>query len=97
MKDKILSFNEVDNINRNLRMIEGSLGHEVPRKYLATTDLSKKILSFNEVETIACNIRLLEGSADTRPRNFMYYIMNGFYWFIALLFLLYTINYIITY
>ena len=59
MKDKIMSFQELDNYRRNLNMLEIRLGNEVPQYLLNGNDMSKKIMSLTEIDTMARNIEMI--------------------------------------
>ena len=60
MKDKIMSFHEMDIYSRNLQMLEARLGHEVPRYMLNSDDMCKEIMSLVEIDTMARNIQSME-------------------------------------
>ena len=83
MKDKIMSFVEIDTYNRNLRMLEGRLGYKVPIHLLNTDDMCKEIMSFSEIDTTARNIELITGVKKYPPVGSIgYYIckaIEGFY------------------
>ena len=59
MKNNIMSFTEIDTLNRNINMIESRLGYEIPKYMMDADDLSKDILSLSEVDTYARNIEMM--------------------------------------
>ena len=60
MKDKIMSFQELDNYRRNLNSLELRVGYKVPGYVINNDELSDKILNINEIDTLARNIESIE-------------------------------------
>jgi len=82
MKDKIYSYDELDNIRRNLNSINLVMGHEVPRYLLNEDELSGKILSLQELDTMRMNLESIErqmGTYEPRPKHPICWLIDGFY------------------
>lgn len=95
MKDKIMSFIEIDTYNRNLRMLEGRLGYKVPVYLLNNDDMCKEIMSFSEIDTTARNIESIMGVRKYPPAgSISYYIckaIEGFYFLFGIVVLIMTV------
>ena len=95
MKDKIMSFVEVDIYNRNLSMLEGRLGYKVPIHLLNMDDMCKEIMSLEEIDTTARNIELITGVTKYPPvGTISYYIckaIDGFYFLFGIVVLIVSI------
>ena len=86
MKDRIMTFRELNTYHMNLRMLEERLGYDVPRYLLNNDDMSKEVMSLMEIETTAKNIELATGIVTrlSGKKNILIIICEGFYWLIGL-------------
>ena len=64
MKDRIMTFRELNTYHMNLRMLEERLGYDVPRYLLNNDDMSKEVMSLMDDYVTSCVKLFRESTAD---------------------------------